>query len=111
MAAVHTTAHRPVASKLLSISEARTGRVHAADEEQLVWVYCQREQEKYDVYSCCQASQRPRRQPREQPKGCHWHQLLHSNMHALPAPYTAAVSPCLVVITTTNDESGHSWPT
>jgi len=90
MATVHTSAHRPVASKLLSISEARTGRVQAADEEQLVWVYCQREQEKYDVYSCCQASQRPRRQPREQPKGCHWHQLLHSNMHALPAPYTAA---------------------
>ena len=35
--------------------------------------------------------------------------LLHSNMHALPAPYTAAVPLCLVVLT--SHGSGHSWPT
>ncbi|CAJ1420054.1 unnamed protein product [Effrenium voratum] len=77
----------PKLAKVLSNEERGP---QGTDEEQLVWVYCQGEQEKKDVFSCCQQSQRPRRRAREQAKGTTWELLLRSSLPTVPAPYTSA---------------------
>eukprot|EP00438_Fugacium_kawagutii_P033094 Skav229607 [mRNA] locus=scaffold510:240159:244843:+ [translate_table: standard] len=63
-----------------------------ADDEQLVLVYCQGEQEKIDVVTCCQASQRPKRRHQTLEVGGWkmWQLMLQSGLPQVPPPYTTA---------------------
>lgn len=77
------------AGRLLSIEEKVAS---PAEDEQLVLVYCQGEQEKNDVLTCCQASQRPRRRHQKLEVGGwkRWQPLLQSGLPKVPPPYTMA---------------------
>lgn len=76
--------------RFLSIPEE--GGLQSQDDEQVVWVYCQGEQEKSDVFTCCKSSQRPSRKA-QVPKGegwKTWQPMLQSSLPKVPAPYTMA---------------------
>ena len=80
------------AGRLLSIQEEKATVPGPAEEEQLVLVYCQGEQEKIDVLTCCHASQRPRRRHQKLEVGGwkKWQPMLQSGLPKVPAPYTMA---------------------